>query len=268
MVHGWRTLWAGQTVVARIPPGVLMRLNLEDLVQREIFFMGAFEPDTVRFLSAYLKPGMRFVDIGANVGQFTLIGAALVGEQGRVHAFEPSRLTYRSLSENIRLNGFTHVTAEPTALSDRVGEANFYAEERENWGVSSLAAFETAGTNYSAAPPQVVALTTLDAYLAERKIERIDFIKMDAEGAELSILRGARSLLSTCPPPRILCELNFITCGRFGYHPREIVALLAGHGYRAFHLDAAEESDQTPLGSLDAWEGPGHVDAVFRLTSS
>jgi len=245
-----------------------MHLNLDDLVQREIFFTGAFEPDTVRFLSAYLKPGMHFVDIGANVGQFTLIGAALVGTGGSVYAFEPARRTYEALSENIRLNDFTHVAAEQAALSDHVGEANFYAEEHENWGMSSLTAFETAGTDYAAAPPQVVALTTLDAYLAERKIKRIDFIKMDAEGAELSILRGARSLLSTCPPPRILCELNFITCGRFGYHPREIVTLLAGYGYRAFHLDAATEDDQTPLGSLDALEGRGHVDAVFRLTSS
>ena len=268
MVHGWRALWAGQKVIARIPPGVLMRLSLDDLVQREIFFTGAFEPDTVRFVSNYLRPGMRFLDIGANVGQFTLIGAALVGATGHVHAFEPSRLCYEYLSENIRLNNFSHVAAERLALSDRVGKADFYAEERENWGMSSLTAFEPADTNYAAAPPQVVSLTTLDAYVAAQEIERIDLIKMDAEGAELSILRGAHHTLSTCPPPRIVCELNFITCRRSGYHPRDIIALLAGYGYCAFPLNGSDSDDQTPLCPLDALEDRGHVDAVFVRPSS
>jgi len=263
MVHGWRALWAGQKVIARIPPGVLMHLNLDDLIQREIFFTGAYEPEVVKFLSEYLKPGMCFIDIGANVGQFTLIGASLVGPKGHVHAFEPSRITYEALGENIRLNGFGQVTTRRIALSDRIGEANFFAEEQENWGKSSLAAFETTdGTTTTLTKPQVVPLTTLDAYTGTSDVKRINLIKMDAEGAELSILKGARHILATCPPPYILCELNFVTCRRFGYHPREIVTLLENRGYQAYHIDR----NRTPLGPLDEADLGEHVDALFVLS--
>lgn len=255
MVHGWRSLWRGQERLARIPPGVHMSLDLSDYVQREIFFNGTYEPEVVSFVNNFLKSGMCFIDVGANVGQYTLIAAALVGREGRVYSFEPSRLNYERLTKNIALNEFPQITPERMALYDRCGEASFFAEEEENWGQSSLTAFESASVE------QVVPLMTLDAYIEEHNIESIDLLKIDAEGAELPILQGATHMLSSCVPQHILCELNFVTCHRSGYHPNDIVTLLGRYGYQGFCL----WPEKAPLKSAEQWERQGHVDAVFSL---
>jgi FkbM family methyltransferase len=258
IVHGWRALWKGEHALATIAPGLRMNLDLSDLVQREIYFAGVIEADLVGFMREFLVPGMHVVDAGANVGFFTLLASQLVGAEGRVHAFEPAALTFQHLQENIRLNDLQNVTAERVALSDHAGEAPFFAEEGENWGRSSLAKIAGAGL------PQIIPLQTLDCYLEQARVETVDFIKLDTEGAELAVLQGASRLLSTRPPKHIVCELNFVTCRRFGYHPSEIVSLLEGYGYRAFRL-GADRPSLPPLRDLEAGLGEAHVDALFSL---
>jgi FkbM family methyltransferase len=139
-----------------------------------------FEKET-DFVAAYLQPGMSTIDIGANVGVYALSMARRVGPHGRVFAFEPSSETRGFLAAGIEANGLTNITVSSAALSDQPGQAVLV-----HGASSELHSLKTDG------PGEPVTLTTLDAEDAAGRWQRVDFLKLDAEGAEERILAGAQ----------------------------------------------------------------------------
>jgi FkbM family methyltransferase len=143
----------------------------------------------IDFVAAYLKPGMSVVDVGANVGVYALSMARSVGPHGHVYAFEPCSETRDFLDAGIKANGLTNVTVSSTALSDQLGQAVL------GHGMSSeLHSLTTDG------PGEPVMLTTLDAEDAAGRWQRVDFLKLDAEGAEEKILAGAHGFFKRHAP--------------------------------------------------------------------
>jgi len=105
-------LYAGSDPqLCELPGGARLRADLGEHVQRWIYFFGLYEEATVRWFRSFLRPGMVVLDVGAHVGQYSLLSASCVGPTGRVHSFKPNLVTYRLLSNNLALNDFRNVTA-------------------------------------------------------------------------------------------------------------------------------------------------------------
>jgi len=222
----------------------------------DAIFLWGYEEAEQRFVERFLKSGMTVLDIGAHQGFYTLLASQLVGPQGRVVAFEPSPRERRRLCWNLRMNRCRNVRIEPLALAAREGELRLFLVKGRETGLNSLR------------PPKVsepvevipVQATTLDAYLGRSGIEKVDFIKMDVEGAELEVLKGAERLLQRTPRPVWIIEVQDIRTEAFGYSAKDILEFLWGRGFHWFKI--TQEGRLLPLASpeeLIRWPGYNFV---------
>lgn len=194
-----------------------MALDPGDNVARSIALHSEFPSEIPEVLGELAKPGMTVVDVGANIGYTTLTLAHAVGHQGYVHAFEPSARAYRSLLLNLAVNGYDWVHARRAACGDFDGGAELHVAR-----VSS---------EYSSLRPislrtrvEQVPVVRLDSCVAQAGL-----VKVDTEGAEWQVLRGATSLLRS--RPIVVVETLARHTQRFGYHPDEMLAWLREFGY-------------------------------------
>jgi FkbM family methyltransferase len=199
-----------------------------------------WDDPTTRLLERIIKPGDRFLDIGANIGYFTIFGAALAGGTGHVHAFEPNPRTYDVLARNVRMNRFSHVcTLHQCALGDRPGTATIHTFVR-NQASSTLATLpDHLLAEWHERPVDVdVPLTTLDSVFANRD-DVFSCIKMDAEGSEALIWAGATRFFREHVSDRtlILLEWNPPALAGAGADPRALLATFASHGFSAWRRD-------------------------------
>ena len=206
---------------------------------------GYSEPETARFVMDYLKPGMTFWDVGAHLGEYSLLAARNVGETGRVHAFEPQPKIFEFLQSNLATNQVRNVTVHQFAVTDQTGvsELSIHADPAQTYLTPQGCSPGTLGAILAPA-------TSLDDFY--RSSGRApNLIKVDVEGAERLVLRGAVSLLRLPAPSAPVWVIEYAPehCSRFGYHPEELKATLATHGYDTFWLTDGghlESSDLEP----------------------
>ena len=171
-------------------------------------FFSAYEPDEVAVLERFLRPGDVFVDVGANIGYLTAIGASLVGPEGQVHSFEPVPQYFARLKALCEANPRYGIRANAIALGERDGSAEIAQSSGENIGWNSMVPEMLAGEGHVR---HTVRVQRLDEYLTECGVARVALIKVDAEGFELPILRGASGFLDAAAGagvlPPILCEV-------------------------------------------------------------
>ena len=176
---------------------------------------------------------MTVVDVGANHGLFSLEAAHLVGDSGRVHAFEPTPSTRRLLENNLAANGLGpgFVRVFPAALGDRTGTARLRVH-RELSGLNTLADDDITWNRRTLRADEVVdvPITTLDAHAEAEGLDRIDFLKVDVEGFELGVIR-ARGLIGAGRIAMIMLEIGDGTCGNSGVDPLELLTELESLGY-------------------------------------
>jgi FkbM family methyltransferase len=193
-----------------------------------------FERAELRFVERLLRPGMTVLDIGAHHGLYTLLCSKCVGRMGQVIAFEASPRECRRLARHVRINACSNVRIEPHAVGSRSGLADLYVVNGScNWG-NSLRAPVVFESTFKI-PVQVFPV---DDVLLELGISRVDFIKLDVEGAELSALKGTARLLRRVARPAILVEVQDIRTQPWGYPSKAIVRYLTRAGYRWFEIDA------------------------------
>ena len=209
-VLGNRLSWLGERIVPRDTrtwaqvengraAGIWLRLNPRTGLD---VLRGAGEPEVQDALLRYLRPGMTFYDLGANIGFFSLLGARLVGEQGRVVAFEADPEVAARLREHVERNKFQSVTiAEKAVWSE--GSKVFF--ERVDPATSPDRGLGHVAATASANTIEIEAVS-LDDFARICGAEP-DFIKCDVEGAELEVFHGAHRLLSE-KRPAILCEIH------------------------------------------------------------
>ncbi len=180
-----------------------------------------------------LLPGMTVVDVGANHGMFSLEAAHLTGPEGIVHAFEPAPATRRILLGNLAENGLTTVSVFPFALGESPGAARLRVH-RELSGLNSLADHDITWNQETLHADEIVEVhvTTLDAHANAERLGRIDFLKIDVEGFELGVIRGARGLLLARRIDRIMLEIGDVTCANAGVEPIELLTELEALGYQ------------------------------------
>lgn len=251
----WRKLRLALDPNARgqftLAPGVRFEVPLASALAR-LLLLEVYERAEQAFVRQALAPGAVFLDVGANHGLFTVLAAERVGAAGHVYAFEPSPREAASLRRNLALNQCTNVTVVEQAVSDRTGQARLAVAG--DGGLNALA--QNTHPEQVVEAWQAVSTITLDDYLAGAGEPRVDLLKIDVEGAEALVLRGAERLLRRAQPPVLLCEFCDVTAAGFGSSGRELYALLTSYGYEllAPHLDEAGRVHLTPAPPADHYD--------------
>lgn len=205
--------------------GINYKLDLGENIDLSVY-LGRYEPDIVSAIERYCLPGFTVMDIGANIGAFTLRLAKIVGESGKVCAFEPTDYAYKKLIQNISLNQFTNIVSSQIALSDR----NLLQQRirfRSSW--------PTKGSPI--VRENMVDFVTLDDWCKREDLKHVDLIKLDVDGNEYSVIMGGKSLLAD-QHPLIIME---VWGPNFSDHLKNPFIALRNLGYRFFHIDTEEE---------------------------
>jgi FkbM family methyltransferase len=212
--------------------GTRLRLFLGNDMSRQIYVAGCVEPNEFAFFDRVLQPGMTFLDAGANDGIYTVFAAKRVGNGGTVWAFEPSGRELSRLRHNLELN---HLTAHvfPLALADCSGQAELSVGAYEHAGHNTLGAFAYQTEMERIA---LVEVRRLDEVLNENPLARLDLMKIDVEGAELRLLRGAIETLRKYRPV-LLFEVSEGSLKHQGGSPRELLAFLHTENYLIYTFD-------------------------------
>jgi FkbM family methyltransferase len=202
-----------------------------------LYVCGSFEPNEFSFLHGFLKPGMVFVDVGANDGYYTLFAARRVGSSGKVVAVEPSTRERINLRRNLLRNSLGNVHVVAAALGATRGDADLRLAQGAHSGHNTLGKF--AHDDVKAAELERVTVETLDGVASELKLDRIDFVKIDVEGAEAIVVAGASSVLSTMRPVMLL-EINDGALKAQGVGADALLQMLRqGYGYEILVFSAA-----------------------------
>jgi FkbM family methyltransferase len=219
-----------QPVRASMGPGITMALHLGDEVDAEIYLFGLYDPLSTAVLPTLIQPGDSVMDVGANTGYFTLLFRWMVGLRGTVVAIEPSPTVIARLRENLSLNGFEHTVAvQELAVGATLGTARLVQQDARRSGDSFIADDGPSGNGLN------VRVDTLDN-VARRLGISPTLIKIDAEGSEMEVLRGASELLAELKPT-LLLEINTHTAERAGFSPEAMLEwLVAEHGYQIIDL--------------------------------
>jgi len=230
-----RWAYAGYTIVPLAPTGSL-KLYRDSQLSTLIRY-GDFERAERTFVERFLRPKDTFVDVGANVGLYTVLAAGFVGRDGRVISFEPCHRTYSRLVENIRRNRFQNVTCVHAALSDNSGTTRLYAggHEMDAWNSLSRPAESHASAT------EEIATVTWDAYSAEHAIaDRVTLMKIDVEGWEEAVLRGASRALSRPDAPVLQVEFCEENARSAGSSCVAIFDVLSRLGYELYEYESLE----------------------------
>lgn len=202
--------------------GITYDLDISDLVDWAIYFDLREAEQELMFGS--VSPGATVFDVGANIGGTVMRFCQAVGEAGRVVAFEPDPANLERCRKNLALNEFVNHKLEGVALGREVGHATIYRVSERNPGMNRILAAAPAN-----ASRHQVAMQTLDSYVEEKGVERIDAIKVDVEGYETNVVKGAAQSIARFKPVLFLelCDANLRGAGSSA---QELVACLEGLG--------------------------------------
>jgi FkbM family methyltransferase len=227
----WRLMrLVGPSLLVELEPGLYIRPLGLSALERELVRTGTHEPETIQAFAELLAPGMTVIDLGANIGQYTLVAARRVGPQGRVHAFEPTPSLAAHVRRNLELNAFDNATVHAAAVSDARGRAKLQVVETSEPNMNSIV------RDIPANGELVVPTVTLDEFAAEHAVGPVGVIKIDIEGAEMKALRGARGLLTAGDSPILVLELNPLTLMYTGHSPDDLLGLLGSYGYAFYPI--------------------------------
>ena len=213
-------------VTTRLGNGMTIRVPWNDDGGRAIYETGWYELPTVRVAESILKPGMILFDVGANIGQYTLLASKILGPTGSVHSFEPSPTTYAWLARNVNLNDAQNVHLNRLGLSDNDKTVTLYLSTPENQGATSM----RQQYNFSGRTAAVCCVI-MDGYMAQHNIPRVDAMKVDVEGAELEVLRGAERALTGSHRLSVILEFEEGCQKRFDSSCHTLAHFLTSRGY-------------------------------------
>jgi FkbM family methyltransferase len=198
-----------------------------------ILYQGSSEPEIFDFIQKFLKKGMIFWDIGAHIGDLSIIASKAVGNKGEIHAFEPNPFIYELFASNIKRNKINNILIKPFAVSDVDGQLEF-----EIFDEPSVSKLKTNNLSKEKRNPKIVILVrsiSLDQYLSNNRIPNL--IKVDVEGSELLVFRGMKNLLSSKDhiSPILIFEYNHENYKKFGYAGSEVLSFLKNLNYKIFY---------------------------------
>jgi FkbM family methyltransferase len=222
-------------VAYELPGGVQIRLYPEGEIAEFLAFPWLFENAEVALAGAFLKSGMTVIDVGANIGLYSILAAKRVGPSGSVWAFEPSNVSAARLERNLTLNDCKEVRVCQLALSDTPNSSLSLVSD-PGFG-DAYRYLRTPKDSTGEGNSEMVPVTTLDAWAAANGVVRSDFIKVDIEGGEYKMFMGARDFLMSNPNVVIMFECEADWCARAGCSPRDVFDLLRSFGFNLYSWD-------------------------------
>jgi FkbM family methyltransferase len=233
-VYRWRRWFRDTPAPIRLSTGSWWLLDTDFI--GESLLSGGYERAEQDFAHRFLKAGMTVIDIGAHRGFHTLFFSKKVGKRGHVISFEPSLRDRKRLELHLKINFCRNVELRDCALGEEEGSASLYVV-RVNSVLNSLRPPDTPQESF----PTPVPMRKLDDVLSQAQLDRIDFIKLDVEGGELGVLKGAERLLQRIPRPVILCEVVEQRTRPWGHPGRLVIEHLSQRGFVWFELNACGE---------------------------
>ncbi|WP_328537548.1 FkbM family methyltransferase [Streptomyces sp. NBC_00344] len=252
--------------------GARFAVDTQDLIQRYLYMFGGWEPNMTHWLKNRLRPGDTFVDVGANIGYFSVLASRLVGSTGQVAAIEASPAFHRRLLQNARLNECDNIRAVNTAVADTRKLLTFVLASSSNMGANSIVPYE--GTAESTFETEALPLAEV---LRTEEITTARVIKIDVEGAEGSAIRGLLPVIDQLrPDAEITTEVTPHRMTQLGDSVDELLGAMKRRGFHVYRM----ANDYTPQSYVAArrrpppapvrWRGPitGESDLVFSRTDA
>ena len=227
--------------------GYTVILDTSEDIQRSIF-LGLFEQEETKWVKEILKPGMTVVDIGSNIGYYSLIASGIVGDNGVVYAFDPSAYACRLLRNTIFWNKISNINVYNIGIGAALGMMNLLLRDKSLHSPSFHYTKEYATTSIGE-----VEITTLDAFARFHLIDHIDLVKIDVEGSEPYVIVGMKNLLEQKRVDRILIEYNDVWLKMVNSNRTDLDALIRSYGFMLEH-------------SVEYPSGDGHVgNYLYRM---
>lgn len=212
-----------------IPEGIV-NLNKGDPAVSGALALGAHDPFEIECFRRVVKAGMNVIDIGANIGYYSVIAAGRVGPKGKVFSYEPEGDNFALLQKNIEVNRFTWARAIRAGLSDQTGKRKLFVA-KDHTGIHSFADNRGVETGIE------IEIDTLDRSLERFGSPKIDLIKIDIEGAEILALTGMKKTLAANPDMVMFIELYPQAIERLGRKPIELLNILKDSGFTLSVID-------------------------------
>ncbi len=230
-----------KNTILRLSNGSRFLLKNNDDICMEIYDEEQFEKRFVNLFSDSVKEGAVIIDIGSNLGYFTVLAASRTKNSGKVYSVEINTELIKHQQKQLALNGFKNVELINTAVSDAECVLPFYLAPEQFYGHSSLK------QNSTFVPEKVIEVqcTTLDQLVSRNNIKRIDIIKIDVEGAEFNVLKGAESTLRTFRPTIFFESADELTEG-FNYTTSDLICYLKGFDYTIRQVEYGMWFAQSP----------------------
>ncbi|MET7312950.1 FkbM family methyltransferase [Streptomyces sp. NPDC005571] len=221
------------TGTARTRFGAVFAVDTHDVIQRYLHLFGVWEPHLTHWMQLRLRPGDAFIDVGANIGYFSVLASRQVGSRGRVVSIEASPRFHEVLTENLLANDCTNVRSVNTAASDTAELLTFYLEDASNLGATTVVRPARAAQltfDMSAQP--------LPEILTEEELRGARLIKIDVEGAEAAVVRGLTPVLDRLrPDAELVIEVGPERLAKQGDSVRNVIDPLLQRGFHLYRLD-------------------------------
>ncbi|MFH1656592.1 MAG: FkbM family methyltransferase [Candidatus Nealsonbacteria bacterium] len=237
----YRIFWPYKNIIEIQGSKMKINPNDESFSMRETFEGYAtnliHEKTTTNLFKKIVKKGNVVVDLGANIGYFTLLAAKLVGPSGKVYAFEPEPKNFNYLKDNIKINNYNHVFLNQKAVSDKQGITKLFicSYDTGHHTINQNKGIEVYSSGREIQEKSIeIETIILDDFLRD-KTNKVDILKIDVEGAELLAVKGMKGILEKNRNIKILLEFFPLLIKEMGSSPKELMRILVReHGFNVF----------------------------------
>jgi FkbM family methyltransferase len=218
----------GEEIIYTNSLGVKLRIDPAEYQMKQIYLYDYYEKNTIRHLKRLCERSFTFVDVGANIGFYSLVMGKLLQETGIVYSFEPNGYTYEKFKENIELNQLHNISLHKVGLSDTEKDVDI-VYNLHNSGTASIFKSATA-----AEKKETIRVMKFDDFCNVENLENINLLKVDIEGSELPFLMGAEYALKQNQKLAMAVEMMDENCVSIGYTISELFQYIIGLGFKAY----------------------------------
>jgi len=232
-------------------------------VEKPLYLNGTYEAGTLDVIKKSLREGDTFIDVGANIGLMSLFASEVIGNNGVVYSFEPEPETFMILKENVEINKVNNIRAYNVGLGNSRGKSFIYTNSYAGRGSASL----ISPPDQNNSKKYEIYLETLDDFILKNDIANIRMLKIDVEGWELHVLRGAKSLLQRTQAPIICIEYSKLVPTQSGQPLDIYYYILSVNNYSIYKLKRGKGTPSKLVKITDVGDLPDHDNLFCFLPS-